>query len=113
MKIFDFRDDLIRDYQSYIRGQMARRPNVFSQEDFQASLRRQGCPESLVFPITSDYRLFVPLLVRELGEERLFAIADHAKDELGLGDQKEFWQVAAKYIVGWSEEQINDYKLHR
>lgn len=92
---------------------MARRPNVFSQDDFQASLRRQGCPESLVFPITSDYCLFVPLLIRELGEESLFTIADHAKDELGLGDQKEFWQVAAKYIVGRAEEKISEYTLHR
>jgi hypothetical protein len=39
---------------------MAHRPNVFSQEGFQASLRRQGYAESFVSPITSDYRLLSP-----------------------------------------------------
>lgn len=27
---------------------MSRRPNIFSQEEFQASLRRQGCAESFI-----------------------------------------------------------------
>ena len=92
---------------------MARRPSVFSQEEFQASLRRQGCPESFVSPITSDLRLFVPLLIRETGEDKLFAIVDHARDELKLGEQEAAWQVAAKYIVGWAEEQIDEYKSQR
>lgn len=90
-----------------------RRPNLFSQEEFQASLRRQGCPESFVSPITSDFRLFVPLLIREIGKDKLFEIVDHARDELGLRDQEEAWRVAAKYIIGWAGEQIEEYKAQR
>lgn len=92
---------------------MARRPNVFSQDEFQASLRRQGCAESFIAPITSDFRLFVPLLIREIGEEKLFAIVERARDELKLGDQQPAWREAAKYIVGWAEEQIDEYKSQR
>lgn len=48
---------------------MARRPDVFDNVEFQASLRRLGCPESFVAPITSDFfRLFVPLVLSQLGE---------------------------------------------
>lgn len=89
---------------------MRRRPNVFSQTDFQESLRAQGCPESFVSPVTSDYRLFVPLILRELGEERILAIAERSRDELGLGPQTAAWQVAARYIAGWAGEQIEYYK---
>lgn len=92
---------------------MARRPNVFSQTEFEASLRRQGCPENFVAPITSDFRLFVPLLIREIGEEKLFALVDQSRRELRLGEQREFWQLAAKYIVGWAEEQIENYKAQK
>ena len=92
---------------------MARRPNVFSQDEFQASLRRQGCAESFVSPITSDFRLFVPLLIREIGEEKFFKIVDSAREELGLGEQEAAWQVATRYIVGWAEEQVEQYKSQR
>lgn len=92
---------------------MAHRPNVFSQEEFQASLRRQGCSESFVAPITSDFRLFVPLLIREIGEEKLFAMVERARGELKLGDQQPAWHEAVKYIVGWAEEQINEYKAQK
>lgn len=92
---------------------MARRPNIFSQEEFQASLRRQGCSEGFVSPITSDFRLFVPLLIREIGEEKFFEIVDRARDELKLGEQEAAWRVAVRYVVGWAEEQIAEYKSQR
>ena len=92
---------------------MARRPNVFSQGAFQASLRHQGCTESFIAPITSDFRLFVPLVLRELGEQRLFEIAERARDELKLGDQEAAWREAAKYIVGWAVENIENYKAQK
>jgi len=89
---------------------MAHRPNVFSQKEFQASLRWQGCSEGFVSSITSDFRLFVPLLIRELGEDRFFKIVDHARGELKLGEQDDAWHVAVRYIVGWAEELIDEYK---
>ncbi len=55
---------------------MVRRPNVFDQQEFEESLRNLGCSESFVKPITSDFRLFVPVVLRELGEKNLFKIVD-------------------------------------
>jgi hypothetical protein len=90
--------------------QMAKRPQIFEQQAFQESLRRQGCVESFVGPITSDFRLFVPIALRHLGEEGLFQLMNSARDELKLREQDAAWQVAAKYIVGWAQEQIEAYK---
>ncbi len=92
---------------------MVSRPNVFSEEEFKASLRRQGCPDSFISPITSDFRLFVPLLFREIGEKKLFEIVERLRDELNLRDQQSAWQTAAKYIVGWAEEQVNEYNARK
>ena len=89
---------------------MAKRPNLFDRDDFQASLRRQGCPESFVSPITSDFRLFVPLVLREVGERRLFEIVDGARADLGLGPQEPAWKAACKFIVGWAEESVAQYR---
>ena len=90
-----------------------RRPDVFSREEFQTSLRAQGCPESFVAPITSDFRLFVPLVLEALGPERVFRIAKDAQVELGLGDQDAAWQTAAKYIHGWAAQEVLQFKERR
>ena len=89
---------------------MARRPNVFDQKGFENSLRNQGCVESFIAPITSDYRIFVPIVLRELGEEKLFRIVNGVREELKLGAADEAWKVACKYIVGWAEEEVEKYK---
>jgi hypothetical protein len=98
---------------TYLEVNVARRPDPFDKESFQASLRRQGCAESFVSPITSDFRLFVPLVFRALGEERILSIVEQARAELKLGPQELAWREAAKYIVGWSEEQIETYKSQK
>jgi len=92
---------------------MAKRPQVFDQAAFEVSLRRQGCVESFVSPITSDFKLFVPVVLRYLGEDKLFEIVNRARSELKLGDQEPAWREAAKYIVGWAEEQIEEYKAQK
>ena len=92
---------------------MARRPNVFSQKSFQESLRQQGCPESFIAPVTSDFRLFVPLLIRHVGEEQLFKVVDEARQEFGLGDQEPAWRLACKHIVGWAEAEVAEYKSQK
>jgi hypothetical protein len=92
---------------------MARRPDVFNQKEFEDYLRRQGTPESMVGPIVSDYRLFVPLALRELGPDGLYALAEGHRAELKLGPQQEFWREVAKYAVGWADEQIEAYKAHK
>lgn len=92
---------------------MTKRPNVFDQEGFQASLRHQGCPESFISPITSDFRLFVPLVIRHLGDNGMFEIVENARAELNLGPQESVWRVACKYIAGWAEEQVDQYKTQK
>jgi len=92
---------------------MAKRPQVFDQISFEESLRRQGCTESFVSPITSDFKLFVPIALRYLGKDKLFEIVNRARPELKLGEQDPAWREAVKYIVGWAEEQIEEYKAQK
>lgn len=89
---------------------MAKRPQIFDQTAFEESLRQRGCGEIFVGPITSDFRLFVPIALRHLGEEKLFEIMVSAREELKLREQEAAWRESAKYIVGWAEEQIKYYK---
>ena len=88
---------------------MAHRPNIFSQQAFEESLLRLGCSESFIKPITSNFRLFVPIVLGELGEDKLFAIVDNSRAELKLRDQEPAWREACKYIVAWAEEEIENY----
>jgi hypothetical protein len=92
---------------------MARRPDVFDREGLEGSLRRQGCAESFISPTVSDFRLFVPLLLSRLGEEEVFRIVNEARDEFGLGEQEPAWRTAVRYIVGWAEEVLEEYKSQR
>lgn len=92
---------------------MAKRPELFDQSAFEESLRRQGCTESFVKPIASDFRLFVPIALRYLGDEKLFQVVNSARAELKLGEQDPAWREAVKYIVGWAEEQIEVYKAQK
>jgi hypothetical protein len=92
---------------------MAHRPDVFNQAAFQESLRLQGCPETFISPVTSDFRLFVPIILRALGEKQILAMAEDARVELGLNEQHAAWQVAAKYMAGWADGQIEAYKKQK
>ncbi len=92
---------------------MTKRPQIFDQTAFEESLRKQGCLESFVKPITSDFRLFVPLALRYLGEDKLFEVVNNARAELKLGEQDPAWHEAVKYIVGWADEQIEEYKANK
>jgi hypothetical protein len=60
-------------------GNMAKRPNVFDQAYFERRLLELGCTESFVKPIVSDYRLFVPLVFKFLGEDRLLQVVDRVQ----------------------------------
>jgi hypothetical protein len=91
----------------------ARRPDLFDRAALEQSLRDQGCAESFISPTVSDFKLFVPLVFRELGEDKIFEIVENARAELGLGEQAAAWQHAIKYIVGWAEEAIEKYKAQR
>ena len=55
----------------------------------------------------------MPLVLRALGEEKIFEIVENARAELKLGAQEPARREAVKYIVGWSEEQIEAYKSQK
>ncbi len=89
---------------------MAQRPDVFNQTAFQEALQRQGCPESFVQSVTSDFRLFVPVILRELGEAQILALVERARESLQLAPQTAAWKVAARYIAGWATEEVERYR---
>lgn len=92
---------------------MTRRPDLFNQENLEQVLREQGCPESFVSTAVSNFRLFVPLLFAELGEDRVFDVLYAAHQDLGLGEQKSAWRSSAKYLVAWAERELELYKVRR
>lgn len=74
------------------------------------ALSARGAAESFVSPVTSDFRLFVPLVFSRLGEDGLFDLVDGARPDFRLGPQEAAWREAAKYIVGWAEESLAAYR---
>jgi hypothetical protein len=92
---------------------MTRRPDPFSRVKLEDALRDAGCPESFIATTISNYRLFVPLLFAELGEEQVFQLVDRARIDLGLGEQESAWRSSVHYLVTWAEEAITHYKTLR
>ena len=92
---------------------MTRRPDLFNQEKLEEILREQGCPESFVSTAVSNFRLFVPLLFAQLGEERVFDVLYAAHCDLGLGEQKSAWRSSAKYLAAGAEGEVELSKPRR
>jgi len=88
---------------------MTRRPDLFNQQAFEDALLELGCAQYFVKPITSDFKLFVPVVLKEIGENQLFVIVENSRSELKLGDQEAAWKLACKYIVRWAENEIEKY----
>jgi hypothetical protein len=66
-----------------------------------------------VSPITSDFRLIVPLVLRALGSERIVELLESERQEFGLGEQSDLWREATRYIVGWAEKELVEYKARK
>ncbi|MBN1681572.1 MAG: hypothetical protein JW966_14935 [Anaerolineae bacterium] len=92
---------------------MTRRPDPFSQPKLEEVLLELGCPESFISSTISNYRLFVPLLFAELGEERILEIVAGVRDEFGLADQHNAWRTSARHLVAWAKYVIDDYRIRR
>ena len=92
---------------------MTRRPNPFDQAQLEQALLDLGCPESFVSTAVSNYRLFVPLVLAELGEDRVYDLINSARYDLGLGEQESAWRSSVKYIVAWARATITYYKVRR
>ena len=91
---------------------MTRRPNPFDQAQLE-QVARSGMSESFVSTAVSNYRLFVPLVLAELGEDRVYELINSARYDLGLGEQESAWRSSVKYIVAWARSTITDYKVRR
>ena len=89
---------------------MAKRPEMLSEEVFRASLFEQGCHPEYIDAYVSDCKLLVPLLIREVGEERFLELVNQCRTELGLELRDTYWPQSVKYIVTWAKEAIANYK---
>jgi len=90
-----------------------KRPDIFNQKKFEVSLRRQGCAESFVSPTVSDFKLFVPIIIKDLGPDKIMDIVKKNREDINLGDAEAAWKTVIKYMVGWAEEQIEFYKIQK
>jgi hypothetical protein len=86
---------------------MAKRPAMLSEETFRASLQQQGCNPGFADAWVSNCRLYVPLLIAELGEERCAEIVSEGLAKLGIKDS--YTPAAVHYIAGWARRAIDDY----
>lgn len=92
---------------------MAKRPEMLSDEVFLASLRKQGCIPIYEEAYLSDCKLLVPLLIREVGEQRFLELVMQCRAELGLKPTDTYWPQSVKYIVGWATKAIEGYKASK
>lgn len=92
---------------------MTRRPDPFDQAALEEALRRAGCPDSAIASTVSNYRLFVPLVFAELGEERVLEIVCRARHTLGLGEQRSAWHTSVKHLVAWARATVDEYRQRR
>ena len=88
---------------------MARRPDIFDRDRFEEGLRAAGCPDAYA----GDFKLFVPLLLRELGEDEVLKIVNAPRLELGLKEQDTYWKDGARYFVAWARNAIEEYKASK
>ncbi len=89
------------------------RPDVFNRQEFEWNLRKQGVPESLIAPTVSDFRILMPLLIREIGQDEFFRLVEHCRDELHLGPQADFWKQEIMDYTNWARNVIEKYKETR
>lgn len=90
-----------------------RRPDVFDRAQLEDGLRRHGCAEPYIDAYVGDFKLMMPLLLRELGANGVLAVVNRSRPELGLKDQDSYWDEGAKYFVGWATDVIEAYKASK
>ena len=87
----------------------ARRPDVFNRDAIVQHSVDQGLARSMAEPLAGDLKLIIPILIRELGAERIDEILRHRAPELGLSETS-FWPNLTPYIVRWAEEELDANK---
>jgi site-specific recombinase XerC len=83
--------------------------DLFNRQAFEESLSHQGVPAQALSSLVSDFRLFVPLLIKAIGEEQFLAIVAKSSADLQLSSQPESWRATIKYLVHWAQEEIRLY----
>jgi hypothetical protein len=92
---------------------MARRPDLFDKARVRDGIIKAGCPEAYADAYLGDLKLFVPLLLRELGEDEVLNLVNATRAELGLKAEDTYWKDAAKYFVKWATESLEAYKASK
>jgi site-specific recombinase XerC len=83
--------------------------DLFNRQAFEESLSHQGVPAQALSSLISDFRLFVPLLIKAIGEEQFLEIVAKSSADLRLSSQPESWRATIKYLVEWAQEEIRLY----
>lgn len=90
-----------------------RRPAIFDKQVMQQGLIEAGCPEAFADAYLGDLKLFVPLVLRELGPQQMLEIVTRARPELGLKDEDSYWKDGAKYFSRWATNAIEGTSRRR
>lgn len=85
---------------------MAQRPDFFDREKLEQILREQGCSESWVDTIVSNFRLILPVLLKELGTDGIAGIMLREQSTYGRHSPEDVWRNIAKPLVAWATDML-------
>lgn len=85
---------------------MARRPDFFDREKLEAALREQGCSESWVDTVVSNFRLILPVLLKELGADGITDTMMREQSTYGRHSPDDVWRNIAKPLVSWATDVL-------
>jgi hypothetical protein len=89
----------------------ARRPDVFNEDAIVQNFVGQGLALSMAKPLAGDLKLIIPILIRELGGDRIDEIMKRTAPEFHL--KNSFWPSLTPYIIRWAEDELADYKARK
>ena len=90
----------------------ARRPNIFDEKAIREAFKNQGMAPSIAEVFTGDMKLIVPLIIRELGVDKINQLLERARPELGL-NHNAFWPHLTPHLMEWAEDELEAYKARK
>lgn len=90
----------------------ARRPDVFDRDVIVERFIEQGLARSVAEPLASDLRLIIPILISELGTERINEILQRRVPELHLSETT-FWPNLTPHVVRWADDELDAYRARK
>lgn len=90
----------------------ARRPDIFNRDAIIESFVQQGLARSMAEPLAGDLKLMIPMLIRELGAERIDEIVQRVAPEFHLSPTT-FWPNLTPRVVQWAEDELAQYKARK